>query len=245
MIHLSIGAIVGVVMGLTGSGGALISIPLFMQFLGMPLKHASVLSLFVVMLGAFSNFFNFKKFANYKLAAIFILVSALGSYLSLPYKKLISDKYIGLILALISFFALYNIWKPIKTVPTQFKPPGIFVSILIGLFLGLLTTFSGIGGGILIIPILLSFYHFSQDQALGTSLLTVGLSSTASFLLQIYQGSDLKPNLDLIYLGVGTFSASYLLKWLSQKWSPSFLSKTRKFTFTLIVIFSLFKIFNA
>ena len=45
-----LGVIIGVVMGLTGAGGALVAIPLFMQFQGMSLKEASVFSLIAVVI---------------------------------------------------------------------------------------------------------------------------------------------------------------------------------------------------
>jgi len=44
MIYAFCGLIIGIVMGLTGAGGALVAIPLFMQFLALTLKDASVYS---------------------------------------------------------------------------------------------------------------------------------------------------------------------------------------------------------
>ncbi len=243
MLYLIIGGIVGIVMGLTGSGGALISIPLFMQFLGMPLKEASVLSLFVVTIGAFSNFINFRLHTRYKIGVFLITSSAVGSYLTVPFKKILPDQMIGVLLSSVSFFALYNVWKPSKAEKKESKGPHLTFTISIGLILGLLTTFTGIGGGVLIIPVLLAFYGFNQNEALATSLLTVGLSSLVSFFIQNFPQRVIEFNFELTYLVLGTLISSYALKWVSKNWSSSVLSATRKITFTLVVLVALIKIY--
>jgi uncharacterized membrane protein YfcA len=243
MIYLFCGLVVGVVMGLTGSGGALISIPLFMTFLYLPLKEASVLSLIVVMLGSFSNFINYKKFTNYKLGSLFVFTSALGSYVSAPFKRELPETGVAVLLSIVSFIALVQVWRPSKPKEHE-KTPGILISGLIGLILGILTTFTGIGGGILIVPILLSFYKFDQNQALATSLLTVGFSSMLSFFIQVLAGAKVHLELSLVNLVLGTFLAAFLLKWLTQRWSPDSLIKIRKITFTLVIFLALAKVFS-
>ena len=55
MSNILIGVIVGLIMGLTGAGGALISIPLFLSLMNVSLKEATVLSLIAVMLGSLIN----------------------------------------------------------------------------------------------------------------------------------------------------------------------------------------------
>lgn len=46
------GSIIGIVMGLTGAGGALVAIPLFMTVLRMELKSAAVYSLVTVVIAS-------------------------------------------------------------------------------------------------------------------------------------------------------------------------------------------------
>jgi uncharacterized protein len=52
-------------------------------------------------------------------------------------------------------------------------PPMIFLYILIGLLVGVLSGVVGIGGGILIVPILVYFFHMSQHKAQGTSIVAL------------------------------------------------------------------------
>lgn len=45
-----------------------------------------------------------------------------------------------------------------------------FLYILVGLMVGVLSGIVGIGGGILIVPVLVYFFHMNQHKAQGTSL---------------------------------------------------------------------------
>lgn len=238
-----LGVIIGVVMGLTGAGGALVAIPLFMQFQGMSLKEASVFSLIAVVIASLSNFYYQRKNSDIKLASVFVLSSAIGSFASQPYKKLLPDMGMAIMLTMVALYSLYNVWRPQKKVEATGNQPQLFATVLIGLVLGLLTTFTGLGGGVLMLPVLLGFYKMTQVQAVATSLLVVGLSSLASFLIQVSKGIEVNISYEIIGLTVGIFASSYLLKILITKASAELANNIRKVVFTLVVILALVKIF--
>ena len=59
--------------------------------------------------------------------------------------------------------------------------------LLIGVFIGTIGTLIGAGGGFIVVPILLIFYDFSPQHAIGTSMAVVylnALSGTFSYMLQ-------------------------------------------------------------
>lgn len=239
-----IGVIVGFVMGLTGAGGALVAIPLFMEFLDMTLKEASLYSLVAVVMASLSNFYYQRKFANISLAAILITASGMGSYFSGPYKHLLPDLGIALTLASIAFYSLYSVWVPKNTLPTTIKIKiNVFKTIIIGILLGILTTFTGLGGGVLILPILMGMYHLEQKQAVATSLVVVGLSSLISFIIQSSKGINLKMDSQFLGLIIGIFITSYLLKIIINKLPHKASDLMRKIVFTIVVGLSLAKIF--
>lgn len=240
-----IGAIIGLVVGLTGAGGALVSIPLFMQFQGMSLKEASVFSLVAVIVASFSNLIFQRKDAQIPLASLFIITSAIGSLISEPFKNLLSDIYLALTLAAISIYSLYSVWVPVKASHNeeQLKVHPL-KTVFIGLILGLLTTFTGLGGGVLILPLLLKVYQFEQKKAVATSLVVIGFSSLASFLIQVSKGSNLKIDLSFIGLFMGISITSYLLKLLIERLPTKASTNLRKIVFTIVVGLSLAKIFS-
>ena len=232
-------------MGLTGAGGALVAIPLFMQLLGMGLKEASVHSLFAVVIASLINFFAQRKSTQYRTAIIMVSLSALGSYLTAPYKENLPTTAVAILLTMVSLYALYNVWAPLKitesavAVARDNSP----LSMLIGLLLGALTTFTGLGGGVLMLPLFLTLYRYSQTQAVATSLFAVGLSSLASLAVQIVRGSHFETKIELVYLLGGILFSVYILKQFVKHLSAEAVTRSRQLLFTGVVVLALLKIF--
>ncbi len=239
-----IGIIIGTVMGLTGAGGALVAIPLFMQLQGMSLKEASVYSLIAVVIASLSNFYHQRKEANIRLAILFVLFSALGSFFSTPFKHQIPDIGIAITLTVVALYSLYSVWIPSKKMPSENDQSlHLLKTIPLGLLLGVLTTFTGLGGGVLMLPLLIGIYHLPQTKAVATSLVVVGFSSLISFLIQSSKGTEISLGLDFLGLIAGTLLTSYLLKIIILKIPSSFTSALRKIIFTIVVILAIIKIF--
>jgi len=78
----------------------------------------------------------------------------------------------------------------------------IFFYLLLGLLVGVLSGIVGIGGGILIIPALVYFFHMNQHKAQGTSLAALLAPIGALAFWEYYKAGnvDLKAGL-LIALG--------------------------------------------
>lgn len=65
-----------------------------------------------------------------------------------------------------------------------------FLYILLGLLVGVLSGIVGIGGGILIVPVLVYFFHMSQHKAQGTSLAALLAPVGALALWQYYKAGN-------------------------------------------------------
>lgn len=245
MIYLFCGVIIGIVMGLTGAGGALIAIPLFIQFLGMGLKEASIYSLTAVVLASLINFFTQRKATQYRAGILIVAFSAIGSFIAAPYKELLPTFYVAIILALVSTYALYSVWVPVKESPEvdTISQSNIVLSVIVGLLLGVLTTFTGLGGGVLMLPIFSAFYRFSHPQSVATSLFAVGLSSLASFFVQIHHGTNFDLDVDIILLVIGIIFSVFFLKKLIRTLSLKMVMRARQIVFTLVVILAMLQIF--
>lgn len=247
MIELLCGILIGIVMGLTGAGGALVAIPLFMHFMGQTLKEASLYSLIAVVLASLMNFLAQRKFSQYKTAFIIVVFSAVGSYLATPVKTSLSSSWIAVLLTVISLYALFNVWFPVKKKEEHNGKPlkSFWMSLAVGLVLGTLTTLTGLGGGVLMLPIFLNIYRLNQGQAVATSLLAVGLSSLSSLLIQIMHGADFKIDIGFLYLLFGILSAVFLLKKISEKIDLKILMKARQVVFSVVVFLAIAKIFES
>lgn len=233
-------------MGLTGAGGALVAIPLFMQFLGMSLKVASVYSLLAVVIASFSNFVAQRSFTNYKTAFLIVLFSGIGSLLSTPYKKALPDWVMIVLIILVSLFATYSVWFGQSKIESPLNVPyeeKVFLSIPVGIFLGILTTFTGLGGGVLMMPVFLKLYSLSQERAVATSLLAIALSSLISLLLQVKSGFQISLNMNVVYLVGGILASAYGLKAVLFRLPIDFVLITRKSIFTVVVLLAILKMF--
>lgn len=240
-----VGIVIGFVVGLTGAGGALVAIPIFMQFFSMSLKEASVYSLIAVVIASLSNFYYQRKNAHLALATSFVVSSGIGSFLSHPYKNSLPDVGIAFMLSLIALYSLVAVWTPQKPSSENKKQSlNPMQTIVLGLLLGVLTTFTGLGGGVLMLPVLLKVYRLPQPQAVATSLIIVGLSSSISFLIQISKVNSLN-NIDMSLIGLilGILVTSYFLKILIAHISLKTADRLRKIVFTLVVVLALAKIF--
>lgn len=244
MIYLVCGLIIGIVMGLTGAGGALVAIPLFMQFLGQSLKEASLYSLVAVVLASLMNFVAQRSYTKYKVGFVLVTSSIIGSFLTAPLKEILSSLWIAGILSVVSVYALFSVWVPFKSKGVESQKPkdGFGLSVTVGFCLGVLTTLTGLGGGVLMLPVFLGLYRFSRSEAVATSLFAVGLSSLGSLFIQIYKGTNLGIDIGLIYLVMGIIVSAFSLKRFSSLLNEATHLRLQQVVFTVVVFLALSKV---
>ena len=82
---------------------------------------------------------------------------------------------------------------------------GLLVGLLVGVFSGLI----GVGGGILLIPILVYGFKFNQKMAQGTSLAMLLPPTGLLAFLQYYKSGNADLKLGLV-ISIGVFFGGYL-----------------------------------
>lgn len=252
MIIILIGIIIGLTLGLTGSGGALIAIPLAMTWLGLSLKEATSFSLVAVFFSGFLNLLGQHKLVHWNSVIWIIPFSFLGSFASLPLKEYFSDIGILILIALVSGFGMWSVWKSNshnKTNLSQkvFKfeiPSSMDLSkfAFIGILMGVLTTLTGLGGGMLLVPIFISLLGFSSEEAVASSLVPISVTAFFSVGLQLaYSHINLELILVLkLVLGIGIIAM--VLPMISSYSEKNGFRIFKKVFFSLVVIFSLVQI---
>ncbi|HRD38974.1 MAG TPA: sulfite exporter TauE/SafE family protein [Bacteroidia bacterium] len=107
----------------------------------------------------------------------------------------------------------------------------ILILLLVGLLAGILSGMVGIGGGIIIVPVLVYFLQFSQHKAQGTTLfmflLPIGILGVMNYYKAGYV--DFKT---AIIIGSTFVIGSYF----GSKWSISLDQKTVKQIFGVIIV---------
>jgi uncharacterized membrane protein YfcA len=243
MEFLVIGSIVGLIMGLTGAGGAMISIPLFTTLLLLPLKEATVLSLVAVLVGTAPNLIKGLKKVHWPTALLISASGVVTNYLSTPIKAFTSDITIAVLLGLIGIFSIINVWKNKSSIPEESKKGHeLLKGILIGLIVGLTTTLTGLGGGVLLMPLLMSFYGKSYQQAMPLSLASIFFISLSSLLFQIKSLSQNITTTEILMLSIGAIIAFFVLEKLVKSLNEVQINLLRKTTFTLLTAGAVTKI---
>jgi len=117
----------------------------------------------------------------------------------------------------------------------------IIVVILIGLLAGTLSGLIGVGGGIIMVPALVWFMHYSQHQAQGTSLGVLTLPVVILGFLKYYSDcKKLGTPLDLKIIGIlaaGFIIGGYLGSSIALKIDKDALKKI----FAVIMFYTAFK----
>lgn len=239
MIYATIGLFVGVIMGITGAGGAMISIPLFINLTGTSLKEATVLSLVAVVFGTAVNLIGRVFEVNKKIAISMSVAGAISNYYSLPLKEIVSEIFIAALLTVIGVYSIWSVWSGKRNTQTLKEENNVLSkAVIAGAFLGLMTTLTGLGGGVILVPILINVFGKTYEEALPTSLGTILLISLTAFIFQFKTAFFLISFTQLALLAAGALIAYGLLKVLLKKMTETKLLLLRRTVFTTVTIYS-------
>lgn len=190
------GLITGVVLGVFGSGGSIVTTPALLYLLDVEPKSAIAMSLGIVAITAALAAFQYWRQGNVhlKVTAMFGLFGILGTYAGAKL-GVVTPVTIQLgIFALVMYAAAWKMLKPKAPVPRSVGAAAVVDCpygdcdalryghiALHGISVGVLTGVVGVGGGFLIVPALVLLSGLSMKQAVGTSLAIVSLKSFAGF----------------------------------------------------------------
>ncbi|HPF10031.1 MAG TPA: sulfite exporter TauE/SafE family protein [Flavobacteriaceae bacterium] len=193
--------IIGVVLGLIGGGGSILTVPVLVYLLGINPVTATAYSLFVVgssaLVGALRNVP--KKLLDFRTAIVFSIPAFISVYLTRKFLvPAIPDEIFKMgeftltkNLGIMVFFAIIMLVASISMIRdkrSNEQSDALVVSynypliILEGLVVGVLTGIVGAGGGFLIIPALVLFAKLPMKKAVATSLLIIAIKSLIGFI---------------------------------------------------------------
>lgn len=229
------GALVGVSLGLIGSGGSILTVPILVYIFNINPVLATAYSLFIVgftsLVGGVQNAKN--KNVDFKSVILFGIPSIIAVYISRAYILPLIPNSILTIgnfeltkpIALMVLFSIIMILaslsmiqkKKEQTVLEKNNQKQNYILILLeGTVVGILTGLVGAGGGFLIIPALVILAKMPMRLAVGTSLFIIALKSILGFVGDLqnnYSIIDWKLLLSFTALSViGIFIGIYLSK---------------------------------
>lgn len=199
IIILLIGLFSGAYGIIVGAGGGFILVPALLIIMKMSPEIAAGTGLVVVLINALSGLSGFikQKRIEYGLT-LFILIGALpGSFVGLLLaQKLSADLFYGAFASMLIILGLFLLWKnrgkeqaAIEETLLKMTRKRKISLILVGILMGIVSTFFGIGGGWLMVPILIYIYGIAPHRATATSIFALCLYSTIGVVLHIYNGN--------------------------------------------------------
>jgi uncharacterized membrane protein YfcA len=193
--------LIGVSLGLVGSGGSILTVPVLVYLMNINPLLATTSSLFIVgttsLVGGLRAYS--KKLVDFKAVTEFGIPSIFSIFITRHYilpsfgKETISkDMFLMIVFAILMLAAsismIRNNSAENKTAETDKERTGKALPLLLlGLFVGVVTGLLGAGGGFLIIPTLVLFLKLPMKTAVGTSLLIIAINSLLGFLFSLKQ----------------------------------------------------------
>ena len=183
---LALAALIGVSLGVLGSGGSIVTLPVLVYVAHVPANEAVGMSMAIV--GATSLFGALLHLRRGniapKAALIFSVTGMAGAFLGSTGTHLLSKRalmllFAGLMLIVGSLMMRGGIRLDRK------KVCSIPRCLAVGFGVGLLTGFLGVGGGFLIVPALVLAAGLETRLAGGTSLAVIAMNSTTGLIGQL------------------------------------------------------------
>ncbi len=179
-----LGGGVGAVLGLTGAGGAIVALPLLQFLTGMTIHEASVAVLPIVGLAALVSVFPQRRHVHLGLALRVLGVSLPVTYATAWIKPLIPDVVITGLVFLFIVWAFVQTWRRVESPVTNAHGSLGMTGLVVGAVAGVLTTLTGLGGGILLTPLLARLTRLSSLETTATAILVIAGNAFLSFVIQ-------------------------------------------------------------
>lgn len=180
----------GVLLGLLGGGGGILTVPILVGFFGLPATQATGASLFVVGVASIVGGAQgaLKREVDFRAAGLIAVPSSIGAFAA---RKLLVPNLPGTILGLskdnflLLLFAILMVvvgWRMIRSSESkaQRESPALLTAAL-GLAIGVVAGTLGAGGGFLIVPALTLLLGVDIKRAIPTSLTVIALQSLIGF----------------------------------------------------------------
>jgi len=215
IILVLIGVLVGTLSGFFGIGGGMILVPILM-LLGINIKTAIGISIVQMVFSSFyGSYLNYKKGSLVLGEGIWVGVGgfvggAIGAYIS----ELVSEEVLQYLFFGLLIFALYRLFSAKPSDDGAVKTLNPIILALVGFIIGIFAISLGVGGSILLTPILAGFLHYPIKKAVSAGLFFVAFSSVAGLFMKLSTGSiDLEKG---IYVAVASLVGVYVGIWLKD-----------------------------
>ena len=193
---LAAAVVIGLCLGLLGSGGSILTVPVLVYIVGRPEKAAIAESLAIVAMIAASGaaLAAWRRRVDFREVLWFGLPGMGGTYAGAALSRYVSGELQLVIFAIVMLAAAVLMFRGSARPPAganadaeqpRGKPHALWALSIEGAGVGTLTGFVGVGGGFLIVPALVLLGSLPMRRAIGTSLAIITIMATTGFVKQL------------------------------------------------------------
>jgi uncharacterized membrane protein YfcA len=212
-LALVLAALIGLSLGLLGSGGSIITLPVLVYVAHIPVQQAVGMSLVIVGgTSALGTLLNLRQGAfDWRAAAFFSVSGMAGAFVGAKLTHLVSAPMLmflfGALMLVVGIRMLRN--GAAKAAAQECRPVRC---LAVGSAVGGLTGFLGVGGGFLILPALVLFAGLEMKPAIGTSLAIIAVNCVGGLVGQLrYVNFDWRLTLGFLLAAMAGMIAGAML----------------------------------
>ncbi len=226
MVWALLGALlIGISLGLLGSGGSILTVPVLVYLVGEPEKVAIAESLGIVasisLVGAIP--YAIRKEVDWRSVVFFGIPGMIGTYGGAAISQFLSGNTQLMIFAVVMILAAFMMIRGNGVAKKEGHISPKWLIMTEGLVVGVITGLVGVGGGFLIIPALVLIGGLDMRIAVGTSLFIIAAKSLMGFYkyIDVLSQEDLSVNWNLLVIFtivgiVGSFVGGRLSQTIPQ-----------------------------
>jgi uncharacterized membrane protein YfcA len=211
LVLVLVGVLGGLLSGAFGVGGGIVMVPLMMWFLGMDQRRAAATSLVAIVPTAIAGSIQYQVLGHLDVVAgLLVAVGGIGG--SLIGTRLLRTLPLGwlrwlfiVLLVLVAVRLFFEV--PSRGSELVYSPGAVIGLVLVGVVMGVASGLVGIGGGVILVPVLIAFFGFGDLLAKGTSLLAMIPTSITGSVANLRAG--LVRLSDGLIVGVAAVAASF------------------------------------
>ena len=188
-----LGLLIGLTLGALGGGGSILTVPALVYAVGEPARAATTASLVIVGVSAAvavvaqarAGHVRWRPGLALGAAGVAASFGGTAANRAVPVPVLLSCFAGLMVLAAVAMLAKRRGSEPVPEPPARVEHTGAAVAVrvlLVGLVVGFLTGFLGVGGGFIVVPALVLLLRYPMAEAVGTSLLVITLNSGVGLL---------------------------------------------------------------
>jgi uncharacterized membrane protein YfcA len=207
-----LGALIGLVMGMTGAGGGILAVPALVAGLGLSMTAAVPISLMAVgvsaLVGAIDGLS--KKIVRYRAAALMAVLGSLMSHVGITLAHVLPETVLMTLFALVMLLAAWRMARGRRdaTAPAdveskrncmlnpdtgklRWTPLCATTLAGIGATTGLFAGLLGVGGGFIVVPAFKRFTNVDMHSIVATSLTVIALISIGTVASLLARGTQI------------------------------------------------------